>query len=127
LEKIATRQRISTRHAEPVVGELLRRATTYEWPGNVRELENLIERIASFCTQDNAELTCAHLDELVPETAGCASGAPAAVRLADQRADSEMDVIQRVLDECNGNRLAACRKLGIGRTTLWRKLAQSQR
>ncbi|TAL88889.1 MAG: propionate catabolism operon regulatory protein PrpR, partial [Rhodanobacter sp.] len=40
LEKIATRQRISTRHAEPVVGELLRRATTYEWPGNVRELEN---------------------------------------------------------------------------------------
>jgi len=127
LEKIATRQRISTRHVEPIVGELLRRASSYEWPGNVRELENLIERIASFCTQDNAGPTPERLDELVPEIAGCASDGPTASHLADQRADSEMDVIRRVLDECNGNRLAACEKLGIGRTTLWRKLATSKR
>jgi len=127
LEKIAARQRISARHVEPIVGELLRRASSYEWPGNVRELENLVERITSFCTQDNAELTPERLDELVPEIADCARGSSTESRLADRRANSEMEVIQRVLDECNGNRLATCEKLGIGRTTLWRKLAKSKR
>jgi propionate catabolism operon transcriptional regulator len=29
---------------------------------------------------------------------------------------------RRVLAECNGDRDAACRRLGIGLTTLWRKL-----
>ncbi len=124
LGKVAARQRISTRHAAPVVDELLRRAATYAWPGNVRELENLVERIASSCTRDDTGLAPGRLDELVPEIAG---GTLPAARLADRLADSELEVIQRVLEECNGNRLLACEKLGIGRTTLWRKLAKSKR
>jgi len=33
-------------------------------------------------------------------------------------------LIRKALDECNGNRAAAARKLGISRRTLYRKLEE---
>lgn len=67
------------------------------------------------------------LRELVPELASDAavvSGPVGRTSLAVQRADSEREHILRVLGECGGDRQAACDRLGIGRTTLWRKLAR---
>ena len=96
---------------------LLARAQGYAWPGNVRELENMIERVVGAGEASAAllpELGAAHL----PQSADTADAAP----LAARRAASERDTILRVLAECGGDRAAACAALGIGRTTLWRKL-----
>jgi ActR/RegA family two-component response regulator len=38
----------------------------------------------------------------------------------------EYEEIQRVLQECEGNRSKASKKLGIARSTLWRKLHQQK-
>jgi len=49
---------------------------------------------------------------------------PAAASLKASQAQAERGDIARVLDECGGDRLQACARLGISRTTLWRKLRE---
>ena len=104
--------------------QLIAAAAEYEWPGNVRELENLIERIASSAAAPigRHELS---LPELIPEIYQAHSAPPQATALSQRKNQMEVELIRRVLAECNGDRDAACRRLGIGRTTLWRKLKQS--
>ncbi|MEW6705838.1 MAG: propionate catabolism operon regulatory protein PrpR [Pseudomonadota bacterium] len=118
LRKIAARLRIPLEPAQRLVEALLQAAVGYDWPGNVRELENLIERLASVAQDDGA---AGRLHELVPEVLGGAAAAP-----ARQGQETELQRIERVLHECGGDRQAACRRLGIGRTTLWRKLAKGR-
>lgn len=47
--------------------------------------------------------------------------------LSDYLEAAELEQIQRVLAEVNGNQRLAARRLGISRTTLWRKLKQAER
>ncbi len=107
--------KLSARHGgapAALLHELLQRARGYDWPGNVRELENMIERVV--CAGEAPA-------ELLPELAGAAAPQPAA-SARQLAARAERDAIERVLAECGGNRAEACARLGIGRTTLWRKL-----
>ncbi len=89
---------------------------TYTWPGNVRELENAIERAVVL---DSGPIIT---DTYLPQPAGDTrlkmpeSDAPGAL------AETEKDTIIRVLAVCSGNKALAAEKLGIGRTTLWRKM-----
>ena len=130
---------------------LLGAAAHYAWPGNVRELENLCERVAGAVGHDPAGADAVDLAELLPELALPArvehsprhgEGAPGtdamragegsasrqtppgarARSLAGQRAESERELIERTLAECGGNQALACERLGIARSTLWRKL-----
>jgi propionate catabolism operon transcriptional regulator len=92
----------------------------YKWPGNVRELENVVERVTVFLGDAgmDARMGEAQLRAVVPElfmTAPQAAPAPAP-------ADRELERIMEVLQSCGGNQSEACRRLGIGRTTLWRRL-----
>ena len=48
--------------------------------------------------------------------------AEASSSLKAHQAQRERAEIQRVLDECGGDRALASQRLGISRTTLWRKL-----
>jgi propionate catabolism operon transcriptional regulator len=104
------------------VEQLSAAAADYAWPGNVRELENFIERIASVAAGGD-ELS---LPELVPEVYRGRGVPRTANSLAQRKRQTERDVVRRVLAECNGDREAACQRLGIGRTTLWRKLRESE-
>jgi len=88
----------------------------YHWPGNIRELENLIERLAIFAPAfESGSMDQARLEGLVPEL--FSDSAPPGAALDD------MASIHRVLEQCGGNRTAACRQLGISRSTLWRRLS----
>jgi len=113
--------------------EALRALEAYDWPGNVRELANALE----FATVQAAGATIqpAHLP---PEIQHAGSSRPHAAApdtashphmpggyyRARVHGDEEKALILKALEESGGNRAAAARKLGMSRTTLWKRLKQ---
>jgi transcriptional regulator with PAS, ATPase and Fis domain len=85
----------------------------YAWPGNVRELVNAIEHAVAFARGGPVD------DVHLPDELRSARPATPVLR---SLAEVERDHIRRVLDACDGNQVAASKVLGIGRSTLWRKL-----
>jgi propionate catabolism operon transcriptional regulator len=99
----------------------------YSWRGNVREMENMIERISVFtCGLDPYRLMDARqLVRIVPELFSNQPGE--SPNAADRGLKSvgratENEHIRKMLHECGGDHGEASRRLGISRTTLWRKL-----
>jgi transcriptional regulator with PAS, ATPase and Fis domain len=91
------------------------------WNGNVRELKNWIERAVNLTR--GPLVTRA---DFPPDLIGGETARPLTT-LSPSRDNSslpqmERETIQRVLSDCRGNVTVACRELGIGRTTLYRKL-----
>ncbi|RYC70154.1 sigma-54-dependent transcriptional regulator [Spirosoma sordidisoli] len=89
----------------------------HPWKGNIRELKNLIERAVILA--DSAELT----PDLLPyemQDGPAATDPNAIVDLATL----EQQHIRRVLRHTGGNKTESARLLGIGLTTLYRKLAE---
>ena len=92
--------------------------TTYPWPGNVRELGNAVKHGCALAR--GALVRLEHLpEELQPGHRAAASAAGAA---SDRLDDVERAHVLAVLDRCGGSPRAAAEVLGVGRTTLWRKL-----
>jgi len=117
MRKIANRAGLES-VGETLLDAFVRLSRDYHWPGNVRELENLIERVATL------QIAPAKLDEqlreLLPELFQVSHGERIAPSVRDE---SEAAAIRRVLAEYGGTRALASKKLGMSRTTLWRKLA----
>jgi transcriptional regulator with PAS, ATPase and Fis domain len=110
--------RYSRRHGKqvasinPAAMELM---TAYDWPGNVRELETVVER--SVLLARSKEMVPDDLPELLlhpvrdPVAAGRGTlGEIEAVRISE------------ALKEARGNKQLAARKLGIHRSTLYKKI-----
>ncbi|WP_258868020.1 sigma-54-dependent Fis family transcriptional regulator [Alkalilimnicola ehrlichii] len=103
---------------EVVLAQVLPLLRAYRWPGNVRELENLMERLAVYHAEFAAgAIGAEELRTVVPELFADAAGGERAAPALDERAR-----IEQVLAACGGNRSEASRRLGISRSTLWRKL-----
>lgn len=96
----------------PEAMQTLRR---YRWPGNVRELENALERAATLC---DGAIAVRHLPDAVRGRPG--QTAPLEPVLALHEA--EYEAIVRAGWACQGNLTKMAEMLGIGRTTLWRKI-----
>jgi DNA-binding NtrC family response regulator len=101
----------------------LRMLQAYDWPGNVRELFAVLESAHIRCGSERIEAQ--HL----PVEVRSALGTLAAARLEPRyRADSgptdERAAIVDALDRAAGVRSHAAEILGMGRTTLWRKMKQ---
>ena len=91
---------------------------SYSWPGNVRELQNAIERAAIFCDEGIVRVR-----DLPPRMVRQqASGQRADPEPLKSLAEIELDHIEKVLKFTGGNRTHAAKILGIGLSTLWRKL-----
>ncbi len=98
----------------------------YSWPGNVRQLENVIHR--AHIMADGGRITLAELPpEISHQKPARASPEKLVVRegnLRDQLRQVEADIISKALDSAGGDRKAAAQKLGIGLSSLYRKLEE---
>jgi transcriptional regulator with GAF, ATPase, and Fis domain len=90
-----------------------------DWPGNVRQLQNVIER--SFALHSGPVLNADQILILSGAGGDCADETEHLLPLAEV----EMRHILRVLAAHNGNQVVSARVLGIGRSTLRRKLGES--
>ncbi len=136
--KVCARLRCRVEPTQRLIDALVAQASRHNWPGNVRELENLIERIVAYAPGMAVDARSAdeHLQAVVPElfwggslSARSRQASPMepsdqAGQLKARVAQSERDNIRAVLAECGGDRAQASQRLGISRTTLWRKLRQ---
>ena len=104
--------------------DALKAMLAYDWPGNVRELENCLERTYAFTsgpTIHTMDLPREIANLPVPQSSngnGNGNGHSKIVPIAEL----EKQTILRAIMELNGDKLQAARLLGIGKTTLYRKL-----
>src|SRR5262245_14282766 len=116
LARLAERQGRVLRLSPAAMDRLLR----YPWPGNVRELENAMERTAILARGDVIEP-----EDLPPHvTAGLSVGAAPHLDSPRTLAEAERIHIIQMLERSGWNHSRAAEALGIGRTTLWRKLKE---
>ena len=101
--------------------QALARLTTYDWPGNVRELENVIQRAVVLAPSET--IGPQHLPaDLQPRQHGHAGDRAWPIAPDATLAEVERFWIQQMLENCQGNKSEAARRLGIDPSTLYRKL-----
>jgi two-component system response regulator HydG len=103
--------------------DAMRRLTAYDWPGNVRELENAIARALALGSGPILHVGDLPSNLQYGSSAGALERPPSADELLPLE-ELERRAIFRALRETSGDKLAAARLLGIGKTTLYRKLKQ---
>ncbi len=117
LRKYAARMR------KPVAAlskEAIHKLRNYAWPGNVRELENALERAVALSLDH--EISATELpDNLRAQRAPITSNST-----RPTLKEMEQRYILETVEHCGNNYDEAARVLGIGRTTLWRKLKEYQ-
>ena len=110
---------------------------SYDWPGNVRELKHTVDRIAALSSEGG--IAMAALPSPLHNRVAAANIERLSASLSDAHLESEKlapkcpvisisegekQAISAALVATNGERLEAARRLGIGRTTLYRKMKQ---
>ena len=98
--------------------EFMSRLMQYEWPGNVRELENCIQR--ALALSSGLRLEVKDLPSTLVYRTESRSGAHDAATLQDL----ERKAIVEALEAVGGDRVRAAKLLGIGKTTIYRKLKE---
>ena len=107
--------------ARTISEDAMSRLMAYDWPGNVRELENAIERAMALGSGP-----ILHAGDLPTSLQYGAGERPPQNDELLPLEEMERRAILRALREAGGDKLAAARILGIGKTTLYRKLKQYQ-
>ena len=105
--------------------DALRRMLDYEWPGNVRELENCLERacaLSSSATLQIEDLPTG-LRNLGNEAYPALDATPGRNNIVPLLELEKRAIIQAI-EQLHGDKLEAARRLGIGKTTLYRKLKE---
>jgi two-component system response regulator HydG len=115
--------------------QMLRTMIEYDWPGNVRELENAIERACALSSGPVLHMgdLPTQLQDFRMQRGGSAAyvveeevEASAAAEKAGiiPIAEMEKQAILATIKQLHGDKLMAARLLGIGKTTLYRKLKE---
>ena len=122
----------------------------HKWPGNIRQLRNVMERLSVMTAGGLIDVRDVRRALQIQETPQANDQDGASVEdliiatgdgpdkiiepdnqphkfqylVGKEKALYEKQLIMKTLEECNGSRTRTARKLGISRTTLWRKLQQ---
>ena len=98
--------------------EAMERLMVYHWPGNVRELENCVQHaiaLGSGPLLGVGDLPAAILRHIAEPLDG---------NMANTMQELERRAIMRALESSGGDRVRAAKLLGIGKTTIYRKLKE---
>ena len=114
----------ATEMQHTIADDALRMMLNYDWPGNVRELENCLERACTTCS-----LPTIHVADLPTQVRDAQALAAGAAPAADPAAITPLDELEKqailhAIQVLDGDKLEAARRLGIGKTTLYRKLKE---
>jgi DNA-binding NtrC family response regulator len=110
----------------PVSPLAMRLLQSHPWPGNVRELFSVLES-ALIRSRDRGRIEAQHLPDEIREgdRDDSAEEDMAVGRYAPPDSPgTERETILAALEEAGGVRSHAARLLGMGRTTLWRKMRE---
>jgi DNA-binding NtrC family response regulator len=106
------------RNVRGISREALALLTGHDWKGNIRELSNAIEGAVIFAPGE--EIAPADLPD--PVRAATPRDPEYSMNLREATAEFERAHILRVIEQCGGNKRQAARHLGLGVTSLYRKL-----
>ena len=122
LERVARSSGVQRNISDDALKQLLR----YDWPGNIRELENCLERACALTSGPTIHLAdlptsiqnwITQREGVLPEPSDASPAIKTLVEL-------ERDAILQAVDHLHGDKLEAAKLLGIGKTTLYRKLKE---
>ncbi len=94
----------------------------WDWPGNVRELENSLERATAM--NSGPVLLASDLPSSMTGGNGCTTASGNGSSKILPMSELEKQTILNTILQVNGDKLLAARLLGIGKTTLYRKLKE---
>lgn len=89
---------------------------TQMWPGNGWQIRHLVQHMLAKGDMEIGEETLATVLDPANESS------PEPARVGEMLGLAERELIIRALNEANGNKTEACRKLGISRRTLYRRI-----
>jgi DNA-binding NtrC family response regulator len=118
LEKIAA----NLKHAQiQLAADALAALKRYSWPGNIRELRNVLERAALLCEEGTIRAGDLHFEFAgASRQTGAASAATGDTNLS--LSDVERIYIQKIIQEENGRIERAAERLGVPRSSLYKKI-----
>jgi transcriptional regulator with PAS, ATPase and Fis domain len=105
---------------------------SHPWPGNIREMQNILATL-TVLLQDRGNIDKKTVEQLLAEIirnnspAACKDEAPGQIDVASLKASRknfEKQLFSILRNEPTANKIQIARKLGISRTTLWRKFRE---
>jgi len=143
IERFAAEENKLVSGMTPKASQLLEQ---FSWPGNVRQLENTIFRAVVLCDGpmldvcDFPQIAAALGVESTPRSTGSSpasmespapqTASPYALKVTDPSGnirkfeEMECEIIRMAIARYNGHMSEVARRLGIGRSTLYRKLKE---
>jgi DNA-binding NtrC family response regulator len=118
--------------APAISDEALAGLAAYRWPGNVRQLENVVQFL--LLASGGRRIEAEHLPAEIPRTSPEPGPAmrPESIQLVDPLTGSlkpferiELEIYLRAREIAGGNLSRAAEMLGVGRSTIYRRLRSS--
>ncbi len=117
LAQLSEQYGIEFRLADETMQQLL----SYPWPGNVGELESVLSRAAGQASPSHL-ISPLHLPDFVLHPKIQTGMLPEAVAPVTSLREVERDTLLRAARLCHGNMTQMAKMLGVGRTTVWRRV-----
>lgn len=102
--------------------ELATKLEEYNWPGNVRELQNFVERISLLKEYIPIETIFEEFIEGHDKDISTPIDGDSLIVKKGTKDEMGKEIFQKLYAECNNNATLLAKKLGISRTTVWKKL-----
>jgi two-component system response regulator HydG len=122
VEHFMERMARATNTRKTLAEDAMKALLSYDWPGNIRELENCIER--TWALSSGQTLAFPDLPTYIKNTHQQKAVAAVATPKILSLVEVERNAILQAIEQLHGDKLMAAKLLGIGKTTLYRKLKE---
>ena len=114
--------RENDKRVREIAADAMERLMAYAWPGNVRELRSAIERAVVLCRGERIAVRDLPAEVRAEAATPAGAGGQFIAQGDITVKEAEKQLIIRALNESDGSRTDAAKKLGMSRRTLHRKL-----